>query len=52
MKLNEILVAAVIEGDVEAEELVTELLGSIKVADLSAEQVASLLEIKRRWDIE
>lgn len=52
MKLHEILIAAVIEGDPEAEAVAAELIGSIKVSDLTAEQIASLLDIKSRWDIE
>lgn len=52
MKLNEILIAAVIEGDPEAEALAIDLIGQIKVVELTDEQVASLVDIKKRWDYE
>lgn len=50
MRLNEILIAAVIEGDAKAEALATELIGQIKVVDLTDDQAAALASIKKQWD--
>ena len=52
MRLNEMLIAAVIEGDPEAEVLATELIAGIKIVDLTEEQAASLASINRRWKSE
>jgi len=52
MRLNEILIAAVVEGDFEAENLATELIGNMKVVDLTESQVTRLVNIKKRWDSE
>jgi len=52
MRLNEILIAAVVEGDFEAENLATELIGNMKVVDLTESQVTRLVSIKKRWDSE
>ena len=48
MKLNEMLIGIVIEGDVEAEDLATELLGKVKLEDLTVAQVDKLVCMYQR----
>lgn len=49
MKLNELLVGILLEGDAEAEALATELLGKVKLEDMTDAQVSTLVRIKDRW---
>ena len=49
MKLNNLIVSAVSEGDCDAEDLAAELIGGISLRDITDEQIAVIADIRNRY---